>query len=266
MNFLLRTRTLLKFLICILSILIYIAFALILNLLLFIFPGVRLRTISHLNCVLAKLLRIILGINISVEGKEFIPKNRNFFILSNHLTYLDGIVLGSLFPVLFVSKKEVKSWPLFGQMVSLAATIFIDRKRKNKTLFYVNQIAKTINNKVNVLIFPEGTSTDGTSLRPFQTIFFSPAIITKTSILPIAIKYIKIENDQLTENNKDMVYWYGTMPFFSHLWKFMSLKSAAVLIEINPAIDSTMFNEDSPGRKALSNACYEAISKSLANS
>lgn len=229
----------------------------------FVFPILHWKVISRLNKILITALRQILGIKVIIEGKENASGRNNFLIISNHLTYIDGIVMGSLFPVLFVSKKEVKSWPLFGVMVSLAATIFIDRERRDKTPVYVEKISNILKNKINVMIFPEGTSTDGTRLLPFQTVFFSSPIISKVPVLPVAIRYVQINNEEISEANKDMVYWYGKMPFFNHLWEVLKLNKIVVKVKINPRVDSTKFNEDSSGRKELSNACHGIISKSI---
>ncbi|MFH1656015.1 MAG: lysophospholipid acyltransferase family protein [Candidatus Omnitrophota bacterium] len=235
------------------------------SLLLFVFPILHWKVISRLNKILITALRQILGIKVIIEGKEHASGRKNFLIISNHLTYIDGIVMGSLFPVLFVSKKEVKSWPLFGVMVSLAATIFIDRERRNETPVYVEKISNILKNKINVMIFPEGTSTDGTRLLSFQTAFFSSPIISKTPVLPIAIRYLQIDNQKISEANKDMVYWYGKMPFFTHLWEVLKLRKIVVKVKINPAIDSTKFKKDGSRRKELSTICHDVINKAIKN-
>jgi len=259
-------RCTIKFLICILIICIYILLALILFVLLFLFQKPHRKTMSQLNRCLAGMIRRILGIKVVIEGRNFIPKDENIYIISNHLTYLDGITLGSLFPVLFVSKREVKSWPLFGQMASLGATIFIDRSKKNKARDYVHTISDVLEDNVDVLVFPEGTSTDGKRLLPFQTVFFNPPIKSAKPILPIAISYLQIDNKKISEENKNLVYWYGKMPFLTHLWEVLKLRKITMKVKINHSIDSAKFKSDSSGRKELSNLCHNVINKAIKGS
>lgn len=263
MKILKSLRGAIKFLICVIAISIYILIAFLLYILLFAFLNLYQKIMSRLNKLLAKTITTILNINIIIEGRHFIPKNNNFCIISNHLTYIDGVVLSSIFPVLFVSKKEVKSWPLFGQMASLGATIFIDRSKKSKTLDYIQKISEALKNNVNVLVFPEGTSTDGTTLFPFQTVFFSPPIISKKPILPVAINYLQIDDADISENNKNKLFWYGKMTFFSHLWGVLKLKRIVVKIKINRAVEVSKFKEDVSDRKELSTICYDIILKSI---
>ena len=75
-------------------------------------------------------MRRILNIKITVEGDAAQLERGGYVIISNHFGYLDGIVLGSLFPVIFVSKREVKSWPVVGQWTTLCGTVFINRQKK----------------------------------------------------------------------------------------------------------------------------------------
>ena len=258
-------RRIFKLSLCIAVILIYLVIASLVHLFGICFRRWCLRILSQLNRFLNRFFRCILGIKVMVENKTAPPKQNGIFIISNHTTYIDGIVLGSLFPIVYVSKREVKSWPLFGQMVFLAGTIFIDRTRKDKTAEFVQQIAGVLNKKINVLLFPEGTSTDGKMVLLFQSAFFAAPFISKSAILPVSILYTHINNEPLSNSNKDKVYWYGSRPFFNHLWKFLGLKQIVVNIRISPAIEPLNFKDDSSGRKQLSSYCHEIISQQLKN-
>jgi len=87
-------------------------------------------------------------------------------IISNHFGYLDGIVLGSLFPVVFVSKSEVKSWPVVGQWSTLCGTVFINRQRKGLIPLAVKEISEKLEQQANILLFPEGAATNGERMLP----------------------------------------------------------------------------------------------------
>ena len=87
-------------------------------------------------------MRRILNIKITVEGDTGQLERGGYVIISNHFGYLDGIVLGSLFPVIFVSKQEVKSWPVVGQWTTLCGTVFINRQRKGLIPLAVKEISR----------------------------------------------------------------------------------------------------------------------------
>ena len=96
----------------------------------------------------------------------------NFCIVANHVSYLDVFVLGSLIPAVFVAKKEVREWPVIGWIAWLQRTIFIERRR-SKADDEIRPLVKALNQGSNVIVFPEGTSTDGVTILPFKSTLFS---------------------------------------------------------------------------------------------
>jgi len=114
-------------------------------------------------------MRAILNIKAIVEGDVRQLERGGYVIISNHFGYLDGIVLGSLFPVIFVSKREVKSWPLVGWWTTLCGTVFIHRQRKGLIPLAVKEISQKLKQGANILLFPEGAATNGERMLPFQT-------------------------------------------------------------------------------------------------
>src|SRR5512144_968116 len=89
----------------------------------------RWKIITRVNRIFTLLLRSILNIRVTVAGDEGQLERGGYVIIANHVGYIDGIVLGSIFPIVFVSKKEVRSWPIVGQWNVLCGTVFIDRRR-----------------------------------------------------------------------------------------------------------------------------------------
>lgn len=220
----------------------------------------RWKIISRLTRTFASLLRIILNIKISLEGEPGPLEGGGYFIVSNHLGYADGIVLGSLFPVAYVSKREVRRWPLIGQWTALCGTIFVDRKKREKVPVLVEEIAKKLREKTNVLVFPEGTSTNGEKLLPFQSALFAAPLRAGTTIVPVTLTYRRIDDQPLSTLNRDRVYWYGDMEFLSHFWNLLALRSIEVSVKIHPEISTSHFKNNSLSRRQLSQACYVSVS------
>lgn len=217
----------------------------------------RLKLISRWTRLTCIFLRKTLNVKLNIIGS--IPRSNGLFIVSNHLTYLDGVILGSLFPAVFVSKLQVKSWPIFGWMARLGGTVFVDRKRKLKSVDSIREIADLLKNDINILLFPEGTSTNGSQILPFQSIFFQSPLICSAAVLPVTIEYTGIESADLNSSNRDRVFWYGQVNFQKHVSGLLKLKNIEAKVTIHPKIDTS-----SPGldpRKNLSEAARQTILK-----
>lgn len=219
----------------------------------------RWKIISRLTCLFTYLLRMILNIKVTLVGDGTHLERGGYFIISNHVSYVDGIVLGSIFPVVFVSKKEVKSWPIIGQWTTLCGTIFINRQRKDKIALLVKEIVGKLKQEANILLFPEGTSTDGERMLPFQSAPFAAPLRARATIVPISLAYKSINDEPVSARNHDSVYWYGEMDFLSHFWRLLALRSVEVIVTIQPTLETCRYENDSAGRKKLSQDCYDKV-------
>lgn len=197
----------------------------------------------------------ILGVKVSIEGGREIKRAAARCIVSNHLGYLDGIVLASVFAALFVSKRAVSRWPLFGWMTRLGGTVFIDRGRRLESAKTVQQIAGLLGQGIDILLFPEGTSTDGSRVLPFQSIFFQSAIDAKADILPVTIRYTSFDGKAISRENRDRIHWYGQVSFGRHLLGLLSARRIEATLTVHPAIPSGTVCE----RKKLADLAREAI-------
>jgi 1-acyl-sn-glycerol-3-phosphate acyltransferase len=205
------------------------------------------------------LLRTILNIKVTVEGDESQLERGGYVIISNHLGYVDGIVLGSLFPVVFVSKKEVKSWPLIGQWTTLCGTIFINRQRKGLVPLLINEISRKLEQEANILLFPEGAATNGERMLPFQTAPLAAPLRSRSIIVPVTLAYRRIEEEPVSVTNRDLIYCYGDMEFMPHFWKLLALRSVEVMVKIQPKIECFRYPDNSAGRKKLADDCYDRV-------
>ncbi len=206
-----------------------------------------------------RILRILLNVRIDVEGVRDHLDAGGHFIVSNHLGYIDGIVLGSLFPVIFMTKRQVKRWPLIGQLLTLLGAIFIDRENKQDVVRVIETISERLEEGANVLIFPEGTSTNGEKLLPFQSSFFAAPLVARASVVPMTVTYKFIDEEPLSAANRDRVYWYGDMSFVPHLWNVLGAHRIEVAVKIHATVETTLLHHSSLSRKQLSGVCYDAI-------
>ncbi len=156
------------------------------------------------------------------------PVPRNGLIVSNHLSYLDIFAFGSAMPCVFVSKAEVKSWPVFGTLTTIAGTVYIDRKKRSDTRVANDGIRAALQENLPVLVFPEGTSSDGSDVLPFYPSLFEPAVESEAPITAAHISY------ELAEGNigQDIAYW-GEMTFFPHLLKLLSKRNVSATVRFS---------------------------------
>ena len=181
--------------------------------------------------------------------------HQNYLIVSNHLSYLDILVISSFFPTCFVTSQEMKETPFLGQLCMLGGCLFVERRKRSGITNEVKELALALASGLNVVIFPEARSTNGEAVIPFRRPLFQAAINSQTDILPMCINYRTLDGEKLTLKNRDKVFWYGDKSFFAHAFSLMTHKSVvAELTAMNP-IDSKNFSD----KNALADASYELV-------
>jgi 1-acyl-sn-glycerol-3-phosphate acyltransferase len=205
------------------------------------------------------LMRRILNIKIIVQGDAAQLEAGGYVIISNHFGYLDGIILGSLFPVIFVSKREVKGWPVVGKWTTLCGTVFIDRQKKGLIPLAVKEISCRLKEGANILLFPEGAATNGERMLPFQTAPLAAPLRSGATIVPVTLTYQSIEEQSISAANRDLIYCYGGMDFAPHFMKLLGLRQVKAKVTIQPKIDCSRYEDNSAGRKRLAEDCYNHV-------
>jgi len=183
------------------------------------FPLLRLRgkrsiweRAQWLHCSCRMVLRRV-GFELGVVGEP--PASG--LIASNHLSYLDILFYGATVPCVFVSKIEVRSWPLLGLLAALGGTVFIDRKSAASTAEAARRIEDLLRAGVPVLVFPEGTSSDGSAVLRFHPSLFEPAVLVGAQVTAAAIGYSAVGATE-----RDLCY-YGDISFAPHLLETLQL-------------------------------------------
>ena len=128
----------------------------------------------------------LLGVALRVSGT---PRRRATLVVANHISWLDILAINAVQPVRFVSKADVRRWPLLGWLVACGGTLFIERERKRDALRVVHQVAKALQAGDMVALFPEGTTSDGHALLPFHANLLQASIATETPVQPVALRF-----------------------------------------------------------------------------
>jgi len=156
-----------------------------------------------------------LDIGLEVEGEPPVCG----LVVANHLSYLDIIIISAAMPCFFVAKMEIDSWPFFGKAARTGGTIFLDRSSMASAMTVAEQIGERLSLPVPVLLFPEGTSTDGAQVLRFHSRLIDPATTAGAPITAAAIRYA-IDGD--VEERE--LCWYGDESFTTHLWKVLGVE------------------------------------------
>jgi 1-acyl-sn-glycerol-3-phosphate acyltransferase len=203
-----------------------------------------------------KLCCRIMGLKVRVVGTP--AKARPALFVSNHVSYLDIPVLGSVIPVSFVAKVEVAQWPGYGWLAKLQRTVFVDRRR-NTTLQQRDSLHARLAAGDALVLFPEGTSNDGNRILPFRSALLSVAEAAPAerplAIQPVSIAYTSVNGVPLGWGLRPLVAWYGGMELGGHLWRFSRLGQIEVVLQFH---DETRVG-DFPSRKELTRHCFEAV-------
>jgi len=181
-----------------------------------------------------------LGVNISVVPTDFDLSKRNYFMVCNHMSYVDILVLSTWNPAVFVTSVEMEKTFFLGDMAKLGGSFFVNRINRRKMKAEVEQLKNLVEKGLNVFIFPEGTSTNGMSgILPFKKSLFRVPFQADIPILPICLKYKAVNGEPFSEANMDRVTWYDDMTFAPHLGQLMGLRDLQVSIEpmtpLNPS-------------------------------
>lgn len=203
----------------------------------------------------------ILGIEVQRRGRQ--SRNHPTLYVSNHVSYLDITVLGSVIAGSFIAKAEVARWPLFGWLAMLQRTVFVERQ-VSRTAVQRDQITGRLAEGDSLVLFAEGTSDDGNRVLPFRSSLFAVAECRHQGepvvVQPVSIAYTKLDGLPLGRFLRPFFAWYGDMDLAPHLWQLVGLGRVTVVVEFHPPVSLAEF----ASRKALCAHCHEAVSGGVA--
>jgi 1-acyl-sn-glycerol-3-phosphate acyltransferase len=175
--------------------------------------------------------------------------------VSNHTSYFDIVLLGSILRCSFVAKAEMTSWPLIGWLAKLQRSVFVDRRAANVSE-HSNEIRRRLEAGDNIVLFAEGTTSDGNRLLPFKSSLLSVAenLHTPLAVQPVSIVATALDGMPLGRLLRPLYAWYGDMPLTPHTWAAVKSGIITVEIEFHEPMTSAGMN-----RKQLTARCEAEI-------
>jgi len=224
-----------------------------------LFVLLRTKLAERLPVLYHRLCCRLMGIAVVPIG-EMSPRRPTLFV-SNHTSYLDITVLGSLIPGCFVAKAEVAQWPLYGWLAKLQRTVFVERRRQTSHR-QRDQLQERLAAGDNLILFPEGTSNDGNRVLPFRSALLSVAEADASNrllIQPVSVAYVSLNGIPMGHGLRPLVAWYGDMTLGPHLWQFSRLGKITVVVEFHPPVNLVTVGD----RKSLTRHCSAAVASGV---
>lgn len=189
----------------------------------------------------------------------------------NHVSWIDIIVLGHVIKGCFIAKKDMIEWPVLGYLSTLQRTIFINRERRTDVHDQRREMQDRMHNGDNLILFPEGTTSDGGRVLPFKSSLFGVTEnamhltpddhggIQELMVQPVTIVYKKINNLPTIRANRPSVAWYGDIEMGPHLKGVLKLLKVEVEVHFHEPVSRNIFKT----RKELSSYCHRTIENRL---
>lgn len=203
----------------------------------------------------------LLGFRVNVTGVKR-GNGAPPLLVCNHVSYLDIIVLAAVMPCSFVAKAEVARWPFFGLLAKLQRTVFIER-RTARAADSSRQIRTRLAKGDRIVLFAEGTSSDGNRVLPFKSSLFAVAQGDEgnpsVTVQPVTIAATDLDGMPMGRGLRPLYAWYGAMTLPDHLWAVAGLGRVGVEVRFHEPIPPRRYKS----RKALAKATHEAVANGL---
>jgi lyso-ornithine lipid O-acyltransferase len=216
---------------------------------------------GFIACNYYRVLRGLLRIRVRVDGEQV--AGRAVLYISNHVSWVDIVVIGSLGPVAFVAKSEVRKWPLVGITAEIQRTVFVDRARRHQTSGAIGEIAKRLAGGTSVVLFAEGTSSDGNRVLPFRSALVgavkeaSERAESGILIQPMSICYTGLNGIPMGRQHRPTVAWYGDLDFMPHIKAFIARGAVDAVVSYGEPVAA----DGTADRKAMTRSLEGAVRK-----
>lgn len=218
----------------------------------------RLPLRRHVPTLFHRIALRLMGVRVRVTGAP--AQGRPLLLLSNHCSWLDICVLGSLFPLFFVAKSEVAGWPVIGLLAALQRTVFVDRQKRSATGAVNREIAARLGEGDPVVLFAEGTSSDGNRVLPFRSALVGAVRDAfdgqrHVTVQPMAVAYTRLQGVPMGRSHRPVAAWTGDLDLAPHLLEV--LRQGALDVEIR--FGHARMLDGAADRKRVTRDCEDEV-------
>jgi 1-acyl-sn-glycerol-3-phosphate acyltransferase len=203
----------------------------------------------------------VLRIRVRVVGEPV--RDRAVLFVSNHVSWADILAIGSITPIAYVSKSEIAKWPMVGTAAKSQRTVFVDRSRRHQTGDAIAEIVKRLASGTSVVLFAEGTSSDGNRVLPFRSALVgavkeaSARAESGILIQPMSICYTGLNGIPMGRQHRPTVAWYGDLEFMPHIKAFIARGAVDAVVSYGEPVAA----DGTADRKAMTRSLEGAVRK-----
>lgn len=183
-----------------------------------------------------KAFKMTLKVNNLERLKAF--DGKPLLLVGNHVSYTDVVVLSALDELIFITSVEMGNNPVLGSITRLGGCLYTDRKNPQSLKDEIHRFGDVIMQGFKVVLFPEGTSTNGDTVLDFRRSLFEIASSSGAPILPLCVRYKRLDGKDIDESNRDTVYWYGDMTFVPHFLRLIGKSIDVEVTFLEPIFDT----------------------------
>ena len=225
-----------------------------------VFLALRMKAATALPFHYHRAVARILGLDIRVIGTR--AEARSILFVVNHSSWLDIVVLSAVLPGRFVAKQEVATWPVVGVLAKLQRSLFVARQRRDAGR-HRDELVRCLEAGDSLILFPEGTSSDGNGVLAFKSALFAvaekPVAGAPLLVQPVSLAYTRLNGMPLGRHLRPFFTWYGEMALGSHLWRAVGMGPLTAVVQLHEAVSIADF----ASRKTLAAHCQNVVAGGL---
>jgi|688.fasta_scaffold205303_2 1-acyl-sn-glycerol-3-phosphate acyltransferase len=203
----------------------------------------------------SRLILRILDVHYWLEFRGSIEIRPGTLFLANHTSYIDVLLLSACYPSVFVTSQEVRNTPLLGWLAKASGCHFVERRNRSSLTTDIAAIREILQSGMNVVIFPEGTTSDGSGVLPFKKSLLAAAASSSVEIRPLCINYRLCEGEPVSKKEANLLFYFGEMHLGTQLKRLLSISEVLVEMVVLPALNPL----DKSCRKSMAEAARAAI-------
>ncbi|MEO0637709.1 MAG: lysophospholipid acyltransferase family protein [Pseudomonadota bacterium] len=213
-----------------------------------------------------RVMRRVLRVSVNVQGRPM--ASRPLLLVANHQNWLDIVVLGSVMPLCFIAKSEVRGWPGFGWLARLQRTVFVARERRSATGAAVGEIAERMAEGDVMVLFAEGTTSDGNRILPFRSSLLGAAqqaerdgAVEQVGVQTVTVNYAAIRGGASGRSGRKALAWYGDLELLPHMLSVLTM--GPIHADVRFGSERTL--EPGTNRKVLTQECFTEMQHAFAD-
>jgi 1-acyl-sn-glycerol-3-phosphate acyltransferase len=201
----------------------------------------------------SKLILKIFNFDISILNEP--ANDKMHLIVANHLGFFDIFIISATIPTVFITSMEMRETPFLGLLTEMGGCLFVERRSRENIHNEIDEIARVLDQKFNVVLYAEGASTNGEKVYPFKKSLLMACAKSEANILPAVVNFREVNGEVMQHKFRDWVCWYGDMPFIKAIWNATQIQSCKAELQF---LEEIGVGKDTD-RKDVAQKAFESI-------